>query len=296
MRFDLTDLRLFAAVVHGGSITRGAATMNLALAAASQRISGMEAALGIPLLERAARGVRPTQAGTALLRHAEDILLRTDRMLGDLHGFSEGKRGSVRLPSNTDALLDFLPRALRSFLLAHPGIDVEVEEHASTEIVRLVTEGAAELGIVSDAVDPGGLHLHRLGEDRLALVTAATHRLACRGHVEFAEVLQEPFVGFGYRAGAAPCRTRGTARHALGPSHPPAQRRRGRAHGRGRDRRRDPAGEHAGRAGRHGRAHRAVAEAWARRRLALCLRSPDDLTPHARLLVAYIREATASPG
>ncbi|HEY6432116.1 MAG TPA: LysR family transcriptional regulator, partial [Acetobacteraceae bacterium] len=167
MRFDLTDLRLFIAVVRSGSITRGAETMNLALASASQRISGMEATLGVPLLERAARGVRPTPAGAALLRHAQDILLRADRMASELRGFSTGRRGRVRLLSNTGALLGIVPRLLRSFLVMHPGLDVEIEEHPSVEIVRLVTEGAAELGVVADVVDPGALHLHRLEEDQL---------------------------------------------------------------------------------------------------------------------------------
>ncbi len=199
MRFDITDLRLFVVVVRSGSITRGAAAMNLALASASQRISGMEATLAVPLLERAARGVHPTQAGTALLRHAEDILFRADRMLGELRGFSAGQRGWVRLLSNTGALLGILPRALRGFLSAHPGIDIEVEEHPSGEIVRLIAEGAAELGIVADVVDPGALHLHRLDEDRLVLVTATMHSLADRGEVGFAEAVREPLIGQGIR-------------------------------------------------------------------------------------------------
>jgi DNA-binding transcriptional LysR family regulator len=60
MRFDLTDLRLFLYVVERGSLTHGAQAMNLALASASERISGMEAALGARLLERTRRGVQPT--------------------------------------------------------------------------------------------------------------------------------------------------------------------------------------------------------------------------------------------
>jgi DNA-binding transcriptional LysR family regulator len=60
MRFDLTDLRLFLYVVERGSLTHGARAMNLALLSASERISGMEAALGARLLERTRRGVQPT--------------------------------------------------------------------------------------------------------------------------------------------------------------------------------------------------------------------------------------------
>ena len=66
MRFDLTDLRLFLHVAEAGSITGGAERAGLSLAAASERIQGMEAALGVVLLDRLRRGVRPTPAGRAL--------------------------------------------------------------------------------------------------------------------------------------------------------------------------------------------------------------------------------------
>ncbi|MFJ5383870.1 LysR family transcriptional regulator, partial [Cupriavidus sp. CER94] len=69
MRFDLTDLRLFLSVVECGSLTQGARSMHLALASVSERIAGMEATLGAPLLERNRRGVSPTAAGEALVRH-----------------------------------------------------------------------------------------------------------------------------------------------------------------------------------------------------------------------------------
>ncbi|WP_163063587.1 helix-turn-helix domain-containing protein, partial [Acinetobacter baumannii] len=70
MRFDLIDLRLFFLVVEAGSITQGAAQANMALPSASARLRGMEEAIGLPLLERGRRGVRPTPAGDALMHHA----------------------------------------------------------------------------------------------------------------------------------------------------------------------------------------------------------------------------------
>lgn len=297
MRFDLTDLRLFVAVVRSGSITRGAMAMNLALASASQRISGMEATLGVPLLERAARGVHPTQAGTALLRHAEDILVRTDRMLGELRGFSAGQRGRIRLLSNTGALLGILPRALRSFLLMHPGLDVEIEEHPSAEIIRLVTEGAAELGIVADVVDPGALHLHRLEEDRLVLVTSATHHLAGRARIGFTEAAQEPLIGL-LDAALERHLAEHAARRGLSLSH------RIRLRSVGAIGRMVEAGigvailPGSTLADLDGMAVRVVslAEPWARRHLALCLRTPDGLTPHARLLIEHVRAAATAAG
>src|SRR5580700_3709271 len=74
MRFDLTDLRLFIQVAETSSITHGAHQANMALASASARIRGMEESLGVPLLERGPRGVKPTPAGRALNHHARMVL------------------------------------------------------------------------------------------------------------------------------------------------------------------------------------------------------------------------------
>ena len=74
MHFDLTDLRLFAAVVEEGSLTVGASRAGISLPSASARMKGMEEMLGTALLERHRRGVRPTPAGHALFRHSQLVL------------------------------------------------------------------------------------------------------------------------------------------------------------------------------------------------------------------------------
>ncbi|RZM25885.1 MAG: LysR family transcriptional regulator, partial [Sphingomonas sp.] len=74
MRFDLTDLRLFLAVVDAGSITHGAADVGLSLPAASERLRDMEATGEVVLLRRGRRGIAPTEAGEMLAHHARTIL------------------------------------------------------------------------------------------------------------------------------------------------------------------------------------------------------------------------------
>ena len=74
MNFDLTDLRLFAAVVEEGSITAGASRASISLPSASARVKEMEAILGTSLLERHRRGVQPTPAGRALFHHSQLVL------------------------------------------------------------------------------------------------------------------------------------------------------------------------------------------------------------------------------
>jgi DNA-binding transcriptional LysR family regulator len=195
MRYDLTDLRLFCDVVEAGSITAGAERSALALAAASTRIRGMEEALGAPLLVRSRQGVTPTEAGRTLLKHARAILSQSARLKEDLGAFAGGLSGEVKLLANTNALTEFLPEALSSFLAAHPHVSVDLEERLSDEIVGLIAEGAADVGIVAGTVDVGALATYPFRSDRFVVVTAADHPLAARDRVSFAEVLDYDFVG-----------------------------------------------------------------------------------------------------
>jgi DNA-binding transcriptional LysR family regulator len=195
MRFDLIDLRLFCEVVDAGSITAGAERCALALAAASTRIRSMERSLGAPLLTRSRQGVVPTPAGLTLLKHTRAMLDQSARLREDLGAYAGGASGEVRLLANTNALTEFLPEALSSFLADHPHVSVDLEERLSDEIVGLVAEGAADIGIVAGTVDVGALATYPFRSDRFVVVTAADHALARRPQVRFAEVLDFDFVG-----------------------------------------------------------------------------------------------------
>jgi DNA-binding transcriptional LysR family regulator len=195
MRFDLVDLSLFRHVVEAGSITGGAVRAHLALAAASTRIRNMEEALGAALLVRSRHGVTPTQAGRTLLQHARAIMHQVERLREDLGAYAGGLAGQIRVLSNTNALTEFLPETLSSFLATHPNVSVDIEERLSDEIVGLIAEGVGDLGIVAGTVDAGALETFAFRRDRFVLVVAREHPLAKQSKVAFAQVLDQDFVG-----------------------------------------------------------------------------------------------------
>lgn len=195
MRFDLTDMRLFLTVVECGSLTQGARTMHLALASVSERIAGMEAVLGAPLLERNRRGVRATAAGEALVRHARSILGQVEQMRGELRTYATGLKGRIRLLSNSAALAAFLPPHLCRFLAAHRDLSIDLLERPSVEIVQSMVDRRADLGIVADITDFGPLQTHLIASDQLMVVASHAHRLARKTAVTFTDILNEPIVG-----------------------------------------------------------------------------------------------------
>lgn len=195
LRFDLIDLRLFLTVVEQGSLTQAAQAMHLALASVSERVSGMESALGAPLLERKRRGVRTTAAGDALTRHARLILGQVEQMRGELRTYATGLKGRIRLLSNTAALAAFLPAQLCRFLAAHPDLSIDLDERPSSDIARALAEKRADLGVVADITDLTALQTHLVAQDQLVVIVSQTHRIGGQRSVAFADIVDESFVG-----------------------------------------------------------------------------------------------------
>lgn len=198
MRYDPISLRLFVAVAQTGSISAASAKLDVALAAASRRILQLESDVGVPLLERRARGVLLTAAGEALLRHAQDIQDAYERMRGDMVQYGSGVRGTVRVAANSSSVLQFLPEDLRGFLHQHADLRIDLKERASEEVLRAVREGTAEVGVCDarglDAQE--GLHVLAYRRDALVLLVPRAHPLARRKSLQFEEALDVEFVAF----------------------------------------------------------------------------------------------------
>jgi DNA-binding transcriptional LysR family regulator len=292
MRFDLPDLRLFLHVADSGSITKGASRAHLALASASERIRGMEEALGVALLTRGRRGVRPTPAGQALAHHARLILEQHERMKGELGAYARGLKGHVRLLCNTAAMTEFLPEPLGAYLAAHPNVDIDLEERPSYEIVQAVAQGLADVGIVADTVEIGDLQTFPFRVDRLVAVVPRGHALAKRRQVAFRDIVERDFVGLSTGSALQDHLGQHAARSGR------ALKLRVRVRGFDAVCRMVERGvgigivpETAARSCRRGMAVASVplADPWALRHLTLCVRRLDALPAHAQPLVAHLR-------
>jgi len=299
MRFDLTDLRLFMYVHEAGTITGGAQRAHMTLASASERIRGMESALGVPLLVRERHGVRATPAGRTLLHHARTVLRQVERMRGELDQYGHGMRGHVRLLCNTAALSEYLPEVLGGFLAQYPRVSVDVEERLSDDIAEAMRAGAADIGILADSADPQGLQTYPFRHDPLVLVVARGHALAGAESVGLADIaacdiiglaegsaLQDHIAQHARRAGTplnyrvrlrsfdAICRLAGLG-IGVGIVPRAAARRCARAAG-----------------------IKAVAldAPWARRNLLLCVRHADELPAYAQQMMQYLLQAARPAG
>ena len=194
-RVDFVTLKLFCAIVQSGSITKGANICNLALSAASRRISEFEETVGAALLDRSVKGVTLTPVGHAVMQHALRLFQGFEQLSNELAEYSKGVKGHVRLWANMSALTEFLPSALASFLKTHPAIQVEVEEQLSGDIVRALLDGIADIGVFAEGPVTSGLDTKVMGRDQLVIACSKSHLLSKRKTISFEECLEYDFVG-----------------------------------------------------------------------------------------------------
>ncbi|QNM97805.1 LysR substrate-binding domain-containing protein [Chitinimonas koreensis] len=166
-------LRSFAAVAHEGSVSRAAERLYLTQGAVSRQIQQLEAALGLALFQRQARGVTPTEAGQELLAAVDLALDHLGTTIERLRGRGAGLQLKL-LP--TLALRWFLPR-LPGFQKAHPDIEIRIST-AEFQRVDFAREGF-DAAIVYDRAEPEGIHALPLFAEHLtpACAPALAERL-----------------------------------------------------------------------------------------------------------------------
>jgi DNA-binding transcriptional LysR family regulator len=187
--FDPVSLRLFVAICEEQSLTDAAFRENLTVSAVSKRLLLLEQQVGAVLVERGRGGVQLTSAGEALLPAARGLLQSMARIRANLSGYAYRERDHVRVACTPTAVSSFAPRDIADFLAMNPRVNVKLDEHMATEVVRRVQDGHADLGITWDKVGTGALEVVPYRLDHVVLVTHQEHPLARKDRVRFSEVL-----------------------------------------------------------------------------------------------------------
>jgi DNA-binding transcriptional LysR family regulator len=200
-RFDFVSIRLAVACAQTGSLTSAARSCNLVLPAASRRIRELEAALGDPLFERHSRGLVPTAAGRAFLRHGLALLQEMDNLVAELADIRQGVVRHIQLCASTAAINQFLPPLLARYAQSNADVRVDVEEQVSEMVVSTLREGRADIGAFVEGPATDGLEVRDFRTDELVLILPAGHALAGRSPIAFVDTLDEQWISL--NAGAA---------------------------------------------------------------------------------------------
>lgn len=193
---ELRDLRAFVTVVDVAGMTRAAERLHLVQSAVSQAVRRLERELDLVLLERRPEGVRPTEAGEALARHARVILNSVARAYEDMAAFHGLEKGVIQLGIVHTAVPLVLPSLLSKVLAAHPGVHVRVREGRVDELADLLLLRTLDLAVTFLPAELPALEVHPLSQFELAVVIAANDDLVARKRVSMRTLRHSKWVSF----------------------------------------------------------------------------------------------------
>ncbi|GAA1985482.1 LysR family transcriptional regulator [Isoptericola halotolerans] len=155
-QLDLTRLRVLAAVARTGSVTAAARELHYAQPSVSHHLARLETEAGIPLLQRAGRGVRLTEAGELLADRAEEIIARVEGAQRELDALAGLRAGRARLAAFPSALATIVPDAVTRLRDRHPGLGVGLVEAEPPEAVGALRAGEVDVALVFEHTDVDG--------------------------------------------------------------------------------------------------------------------------------------------
>ncbi|MBB5787579.1 LysR family transcriptional regulator [Jiangella mangrovi] len=170
---DLTRLRVLVAVAREGSVTAAADALHYAQPSVSHHLARLEAEAGVPLTQRAGRGIRLTEAGLLLARRAEEILGQVEAAEAELSAHAGLRTGRVRLAAFPSALATLVPAAAARFAAAHPDVELALTEAEPPAALTALRTGDVDIAIIfaHGPLEQRGVTVEPLLTEPLYLVT-----------------------------------------------------------------------------------------------------------------------------
>lgn len=223
-QLDLTRLRVLAAVARTGSVTAAARELHYAQPSVSHHLARLETEAGIPLLQRAGRGVRLTEAGRLLADRAGEIIARVEGAQRELDALAGLRAGRARLAAFPSALATIVPEAVTRLRRDHPGIGVSLVEAEPPEAVAALQAGEVDVALVFEHSDVrhtrsvddlSRFQTTRVLDDTVHLVTAHGGRGPAGGSGRTGSALLRAHEDDAWIAGCERCRADLVARCAV---------------------------------------------------------------------------------
>lgn len=125
----LRSIHFFIAAADHGSFSGAARALEVTIPAIAKRVSGLEADLGVKLLERSARGLALTAAGRSYVESCRPVVAALQDIDEQIRSASARVRGTVVVGVQHVAALELLAPALPRFLARHPEVQVDLRDY-----------------------------------------------------------------------------------------------------------------------------------------------------------------------
>lgn len=195
-RVDTESLRTFLAVHRSGGFTSASRSLHRSQPAISRRVALLEHEIGARLFERAAGGVALSQAGHALLPHAERALAALEDCAAAVRALRERDAGPLAIAAVGTLASTELTALLARFRTRHPAVALTLRTASSEEVSQLVRRGEATLGLRYHRDPSSDVSCVELRPERLVVCCARSHPSANGRVPALAKLAGEPWLAF----------------------------------------------------------------------------------------------------
>ncbi len=200
---ELHQLRYFLAVVDEGSFTAAAEAVRISQSGISTQLQKLERELSLVLIDRSARQVKLTPAGSRLVPYARAAVAAVDDVAGAAHEIRGLVVGSLRVATVASLAWQPLFDALAAIHTQHPGVEIRLQEAVSDDLIAQVREGAVDVAVAGWADrEPEGVQVRVLFDDALVAVVGREHSWATRTSVHPAELVRPDLIALPPGTGA----------------------------------------------------------------------------------------------
>jgi DNA-binding transcriptional LysR family regulator len=189
---EIGQIEAFIQVVRDGSFTKAAAALHLSQPSVSTRIAALEASLNCRLFNRKGRRLTLTPIGESFLPYAERALMALQDGQQVVTDHQTGRRGQISIVSVDTLAASFLPAPIQRFRVENPGVNCTVHLCMPREILNLLYEGIASMGLIRGPLWDRGVEVLARFQEPIRAITREGHQLAQRNEISLADLLAFP--------------------------------------------------------------------------------------------------------
>lgn len=196
---DVRRLRVLREVATHGSFSAAAESLAYTQSAVSQQVAALEREAGTKLVDRASRGVTLTDAGRALVTHADAILQRLADAESELDAIAGLKGGRLRMTTFATAGATLMPKAIVEFRRRHPAVELSLAPAEPDQGLSALRAGDADIVITIDPPGPprpgsGDFTFLDLLDDPMYLMLPTGHPLADHDGIQLADLAEDDWI------------------------------------------------------------------------------------------------------
>ena len=191
---NLKLLHMFVAVAENRSFRMAAEQLNRSQSAVSMQIKQLEEQVGVAIFHRTTRRVELTSEGERLLAHARRALGEWEDGLRQIRDVVDIQRGTLSIGCVPTVAATILPKALSAFRVAYPGINVNLKELATHDLLESIRRREIDFGIGPAVEGQAEFQFDSLFNEPIFALASKAYQLPKRRTVELAELCAFPIL------------------------------------------------------------------------------------------------------